>query len=174
MIGGAVPEAAVHVDLVPIMEAVASTAALYLLLCAALRLLGRRQLGQLTVIDLVVILLLGSAVETAMIHGNTSLPVGLASAATLLILNAVLTRVFLRLPSLSHLVNGGPVLLVNRGRVVEEHLVRVGMTDDDLLEALRSRGFEGPDGVRAAVLETDGTVSVVAEAPQGRPDDRST
>ena len=173
MIVGTVPVAAVHVDLVPIMEAVASTAALYLLLCAALRFLGRRQLGQLTVIDLVVILLLGSAVETAMIHGNTSLPVGLASAATLLILNGVLTRVFLRLPSLSHLVNGGPVLLVNRGRVVEEHLVRVGMTDDDLLEALRSRGFEGPAGVKVAVLETYGTVSVGGEARHGPADEPS-
>jgi uncharacterized membrane protein YcaP (DUF421 family) len=172
MIRGIVPEAAVHVDLVPIMEAVASTAALYLLLCAALRLLGRRQLGQLTVIDLVVILLLGSAVETAMIHGNTSLPVGLASAATLLILNGVMTRVFLRIPSLSYMVNGGPVLLVNRGRVVEEHMVRVGMTDDDLLEALRSRGFEGPAGVKLAVLETDGTVSVVGEARQDPGDER--
>ena len=173
MIGGAVPEAAVHVNLAPIMEAVASTAALYLLLCAALRLLGRRQLGQLTVIDLVVVLLLGSAVETAMIHGDTSLPVGLASAATLLILNGLLTRVFLRLPSLSYLVNGGPVLLVNRGRIVEEHLVRVGMTDDDLMEALRTRGFEGPAGVKLAVLETDGTVSVIGEARQGPPDETS-
>ena len=59
------------------------------------------------------------------------------------------------------------MLLVNRGRVVEEHLVRVGMTDDDLLEALRSRGFEGPAGVKAAVLETDGTVSVIEEAHHG-------
>jgi uncharacterized membrane protein YcaP (DUF421 family) len=176
MIGLTVLEAAVRIDVVPVLEAVASTAALYLLLCAALRLLGRRQLGQLTVIDLVVILLLGSAVETAMIHGNTSLPVGLASAATLLILNGLLTRAFLHLPSLSYLVNGGPVLLVNRGRVVNEHLVRVGMTDADLLEALRSRGFEGPDGVRIAVLETDGTVSVVGEAshaPAGSPPDGS-
>jgi uncharacterized membrane protein YcaP (DUF421 family) len=173
MIGDAVPEAAVRVNLAPIMVAVASTAALYLLLCAALRLLGRRQLGQLTVIDLVVLLLLGSAVETAMIHGNTSFPVGLASAATLLILNGVLTRVFLRLPNLSYLVNGGPVLLVNHGEIVEEHLVRVGMTDDDLMEALRSRGFEGPDGVRLAVLETDGTVSVIGEARQGSPDEKS-
>ena len=107
-----------------------------------------------------------------MIHGNTSLPVGLASAATLLILNGVMTRVFLRIPSLSYMVNGGPVLLVNRGRVVEEHMVRVGMTDDDLLEALRSRGFEGPAGVKLAVLETDGTVSVVGEARQDPGDER--
>ena len=158
-----VPLASAHVDVTPILEAVASTAALYLFLVVVLRVLGRRQLGQLTVIDLVVVLLLGSAVETAMIHGNTSLPVGLASAGTLLVVNRVLTLAFLRSRRFSNLVNGGPVLLVHDGQVLDEHLVRVGMTQADLFEALRSRGFTGPHGVRAAVLETDGTVSVVTD-----------
>jgi uncharacterized membrane protein YcaP (DUF421 family) len=161
----AMPMAGTRVDVTPMLEAAAATAALYLFLIVVLRVIGRRQLGQLTVIDLVVVLLLGSAVETAMIHGNTSLPVGLASAATLLILNRFLTVLFLHSPRTSHLVNGGPVLLVHDGRVIDEHLVRVGMTHADLLEALRSRGFSGLRGVRAAVLETDGTVSVVGNAP---------
>jgi uncharacterized membrane protein YcaP (DUF421 family) len=162
-------------DVTPMLEAAGATAGLYLFLIVALRLFGRRQLGQLTVIDLVVVLVLGSAVETAMIHGNTSLPVGLTSAATLLIVNRLLTVAFLRSARLNHLVNGGPVLLVSNGRVLDEHLVRVGMTASDLVEALRSRGFEGTAGVRAAVLETDGTVSVVGQPPpagQGRPADR--
>src|SRR5579863_9759084 len=133
-------------EMTGILEAVGSTAAIYLFLVGALRLLSRRQLGQLTVIDLVVVLLLGSAVETAMIHGNTSLPVGLASAGTLLIVNRVLTVVFLRSRRLSHLVNGGPFLLVHDGRVLDEHLVRSGMTRADLIEALRARGFTGPQG----------------------------
>jgi uncharacterized membrane protein YcaP (DUF421 family) len=165
MIDGAVPAAALRIHLTPLLEAAGSTAAIYLFLITGLRLLSRRQLGQLTVIDLVVVLVLGSAVETAMIHGNTSLSVGLVSAATLLILNRVLTVVLRRSGRLSHLVNGGPVLLVNRGKIVYEHLVRVGMTEADLVEALRSRGFAGPDGVRAAVLETDGTVSVMGDRP---------
>src|ERR1700676_2062310 len=152
MIAGAVPQAVVHVDLILLLEAAGSTAAIYLFLIAALRLIGRRQLGQLTVIDLVVILVLGSAVETAMIHGNTSLPVGLVSAATLLTLNRLLTVVFLHSRRLNHLVNGGPVILVNNGKVVTEHLVRAGMTESDLAESFRSRGFDGPDGVRVAVL----------------------
>jgi uncharacterized membrane protein YcaP (DUF421 family) len=163
MIGGMVPVAALHIDVAPLLDAAGSTAVIYLFLISTLRLIGRRQLGQLTVIDLVVILVLGSAVETAMIHGNTSLPVGLVSAATLLILNRLLTLAFLRSPRLSHLVNGGPVLIVNNGKVLEEHLLRAGMTETDLVEALRSRGFDGPADVRAAVLETDGTVSVVAQ-----------
>jgi uncharacterized membrane protein YcaP (DUF421 family) len=161
----AVLVAAAHRDLAPLWEAAAATAALYLFLIVMLRVLGRRQLGQLTVIDLVVVLLLGSAVETAMIHGNTSLPVGLVSAATLLILNRVLTMLFLRHRGLAQLVNGGPVLLVHNGRVLDEHLVRAGMTHADLLEALRARGYTGPEGIRTAVLETDGTVSVVGATP---------
>jgi uncharacterized membrane protein YcaP (DUF421 family) len=160
-----VPVAGAHIDVTPLLEASAATAALYLFLIVILRALGRRQLGQLTVIDLVVVLLLGSAVETAMIHGNTSLPVGLASAATLLILNRALTVALLRSRRLSHLVNGGPVLLLHDGRVLDEHLARVGMTRADLVEALRSRGFTGAHGVRSAVLETDGTVSVIGDAP---------
>src|SRR5437764_4438202 len=93
-----------------------STAAIYLFLIVLLRLFGRRQLGQLTVIDLVVVLLLGSAVETAMIHGDVSLPAGLASAATLLVLNRILTVTFLHSERLRHLVDGGPVLLVHGGK----------------------------------------------------------
>ena len=134
---------------------------MYLFLLVLLRLFGRRQLGQLTVIDLVVVLLLGSAVETAMIHGDVSLPAGLASAATLLLMNRLLTVVFLRSERLCNLVGGGPVLLVHEGSPVEEHLRRVGMTHTDLEEALRARGYPGPAAVREAILETDGSVSVI-------------
>src|SRR5215469_14180286 len=65
----------------------ACTAGIYLFLVVLLRLFGRRQLGQLTIIDLLVVLLLGSAVETAMIHGDVSLWAGLVSATTLLGVN---------------------------------------------------------------------------------------
>ena len=114
-------------------------------------------------LDLSVVLLLGSAVETAMIHGDLSLPAGLVSAGTLIVLNRLLTWVFLRSPRLSQLVNGGPVLLVHDGHVLEGHPRRVGLTRPDLDAALRGRRFADPGGVRAAVLETDGTISVVAE-----------
>jgi uncharacterized membrane protein YcaP (DUF421 family) len=140
-----------------------STATIYLFLITLLRVFGRRQLVQLSALDLIVVLLLGSAVETAMIHGDLSLPAGLVSAGTLIVLNRLLTWVFLQSPRLSQLVNGGPILLVHDGRVLDDHLKRVGLTRPDLDAALRGRGFAGPAGVREAVLETDGTISVVAE-----------
>ncbi len=150
---------------VPLLVVVAgTTAAIYLFLITLLRLAGRRQLAQLSALDLVVVLLLGSAVETAMIHGDTSLLAGLVSATTLLVLNKLLSVLFLRSQRLSHLVNGGPILLVHDGRVLDSHLARAGLTTVDLDAALRGRGYEGPAGVEEAVLETDGTISVVGEA----------
>jgi uncharacterized membrane protein YcaP (DUF421 family) len=147
---------------VPTLVVVAgTTATIYLFLIVILRLAGRRQLAQLSALDLVVVLLLGSAVETAMIHGDLSLPAGLVSAGTLLVVNRALTQVFLLSPRLGQLVNGGPILLVHDGHVLDEHLRRVGLTAPDLAEALRSRGFDGTRDVRDAVLETDGTISVV-------------
>jgi uncharacterized membrane protein YcaP (DUF421 family) len=154
---------------VPILVIVAgSTAGIYLFLITLLRLAGRRQLAQLSALDLVVVLVLGSAVETAMIHGNTSLPAGLVSAATLLVMNRLLSLLFLRSERLSHLVNGGPILLVHNSQVLGSHLARVGMSTPDLDAALRSRGYDGPAGVEEAVLETDGTISVVGEPDPAR------
>jgi uncharacterized membrane protein YcaP (DUF421 family) len=145
----------------PLLIVAASTAGIYLFLVVMFRIFGRRQLGQLTVVDLLVVLLLGSSVETAMIHGDVSLAAGLVSAATLLALNKVLTWVLLRSERFAHLVAGGPVLLVHEGAPVTEHLRRVGMTPEDLAEALRDRGYEGLGEVRDAILETDGSVSVI-------------
>jgi len=150
---------------VPVLLIVAgTTATIYLFLIAALRLLGRRQLAQLSALDLIVVLLLGSAVETAMIHGDLSLPAGLIAAGTLLVMNRLLTLVFLRSSRLSQLVNGGPILLVHDGEVVESHCRRVGLTRPDLDAALRGRGYADAAEVREAVLETDGTISVVGQA----------
>ncbi len=138
------------------------TLALYAFLIAALRLLGRRQTGQLTVVDLTIIILLGSAVETAMIAGNTSLVAGLVSAATLLVANRVLALVLCRSKQLRHLVAGDPVLLVHNGQCVEEHLKRMGLLESEVLTAIRERGCGGLEEVRFAVLEVDGSINVVS------------
>jgi len=138
-----------------------STTVIYLFLIALLRLFGRRELSQLTLVDLIVVLTLGSAVETSMIHGDVSLPAGLTSASTLMIVNRALTWLFGRSKRLRHLIGGGPVLLVHDGAPVYSHLRRVGMSTADLMEAVRGRGYDDLSTIRFAVLETDGEVTVV-------------
>jgi uncharacterized membrane protein YcaP (DUF421 family) len=150
-----------------------STTLIYLFLIVVLRIFGRRELGQLSVLDLIVVLILGSAVETSMIHGNLTLPAGLTSAATLFVVNKLLSLVFLHSKRLSHIVNGGPVLLVQDGTLLRSHCKRAGMTDTDIVEALRSKGYDDLVQVRYAVLETNGDVSVVpATKPNPKPKPR--
>lgn len=149
----------------PYLTVALHTLIIYLYLILLVRLFGRRQLGQLTVIDLLVIVLLGSAVETAMINGNTALRAGLASAATLLLVNFLLAKLFLRFKRLRHLVGSGPLLVVHDGHFVEENLKRAGLTEDDVREALRGREQSDVAKVRFAILEVDGTINVV---PRGQ------
>lgn len=138
-----------------------NTFVIYIFLIVGFRIIGRRQLGQLTVVDLVIILIMGSAVETAMVSGNTSLPAGIVSSATLLLANRAVNKVCCRSRRLRHIVTGGPVLLISHGHVIEEHLKRAGLTHENLLEAIRGRGYCEVEDVKFAVLEEDGEVNAV-------------
>ncbi len=139
------------------------TAAIYFCLILGLRFLGRRQLSQLTLVDLVIVVIMGSAVETSMVAANTSLLAGLCSAATLLLLDRLLSLLFFRSKRLRQLIGGVPVLLISEGRFLEEHLRRAGLTEADVLEAIRERGQANPDNVKFAVLEIDGEINVVTK-----------
>jgi len=145
------------------------TFAIYVFLIFLFRVIGRRQLGQLNVLDLVVIIVMGSAVETSMVAGDTSLPAGLVSAATLLIVNRLMSLLFCRFRRLRHIVQGSPVLLVHDGKFVTEHLKRVGFSEEDVLEALREHEITGVDQVRFAVLEADGEINVIPMKHEGGP-----
>ena len=148
----------------PMLYVSIHTLIIYLALLSGVRLIGRRQLGQLTVIDLVIVILLGSAVETAMVAGNTTLPAGLVSAATLLLTNQLLAFVAARWRRLRPFIAGPTLLLVNRGAVVEENLRRAGLTESDLLQAVRARGHADLSDIRFVVMEADGDINVVPGA----------
>ena len=150
---------------------VVSTLAVYVALLGLLRLAGRRALAELTVIDLVVVLVLGSAVETAMIHGDTSLGAGLVAATTLLVTNRVLAEVMRRSKRFRHHVGGGPTLLVHDGQPIEDHLRRAGLSIEDLRAALRGRGYDDISEVRFALVEADGTITAIGyRTPRAEPE----
>lgn len=145
----------------PLLTVALHTVSIYLFLILGMRFIGRRQMGQLTVVDLVIIILMGSAVETAMVAGNVSLVAGLVCAGILLLTNRLLALFFLRSRRWRHLVCCGPMLLVHDGRFVEENLRRAGLTEADVVEAIREREKASPQDVRFAVLESDGEINVV-------------
>ena len=143
------------------LEVVINTAVIYAFLILAIRLIGRRQLGQLSSLDLLILILLGSSVETAMVRASTSLKVGIISAATLLILNKLLTAGMTKSKRFRQLLGAGPILLVHDGHFVDENLRRLGMTQDDVIEAIRERECANIKELRYAVFENDGEINVV-------------
>jgi uncharacterized membrane protein YcaP (DUF421 family) len=144
-----------------LLAVVAHTATIYVVLILLFRLPGHRQLAQFTLVDLVVIILIGSAVETAMVNGDTSLAAGLVCASTLLTMNRVITFFLARSRHLRHIVLGRPLLLIHNGIMLDEHVRRAGLTPEDVKEAIREREECHTENVRYAVLETDGTLNVV-------------
>jgi len=137
------------------------TAIIFVVLVGGLRLLGKRELGQMTIYDLVLLVIIGNAVQNAMVGTDTTLVGGLVAVVVLLLLNAALTVVTRRWRRLERALVGEPVLLVSGGEFVEGHLRRQGVSHDQVFAALREHGLTSLDEVRLAVLEVDGTISVV-------------
>jgi uncharacterized membrane protein YcaP (DUF421 family) len=126
-----------------------------------MRLIGRRTLGQMTPFDLVLILLIANAVQNAMVGSDTSIFGGLVAAGALLATDQVVSRIIDRVPRFRRFVEGQPVLLVHDGHVIERHLRSAGIDEDMVAQAAREHGFDSISDVRSAVLEIDGTISIV-------------
>lgn len=147
-------------------EIVLRTLAVYLVILVGLRLAGKREIGQMTIFDLVVLLLIANAVQNAMVGPDTSLVGGLLAAIVLLVLDFLIARLGLRFPRLRRLVIGNPTLLILHGEVIQDHLRREGLDEETLMTALREHGVVDIQAVEMAVLEIDGSISVV---PAGGP-----
>jgi uncharacterized membrane protein YcaP (DUF421 family) len=133
---------------------------------ALLRLSGKRQIGQLTPFDLVLLLVLSNAVQNAMNGGDNSVGAGLILAVTLVGANALIGYLTWRSRKLELLVEGRPQVLVHDGKVYRDVMQREHISFDDLNKALRRTGCDNVGQVHFAILETDGTVSVkVRERP---------
>lgn len=144
------------------------TAIVYVVLVILVRLSGKRQIGQMTPFDLVVLLLLSNAVQNAMTGPDTSVAGGIVAACTLLALNFVTSYLRLNFPNLRRLLVGVPVVLIQDGHVQFQALQHEQMTMDDLTETLREHDCANIKNVAVATLEVDGEVSVVRhQGPEG-------
>jgi len=137
------------------------TSIVYLALLVGIRLTGQRQLGQMNSFDLVLLLIISNAVQNAMVGPDTSLVGGLVAAGILLVWHQVIDRVRRTSRRASRLIAGEGIMLINRGMLLTEHLVKAGLTKDELLQALREHGVGLITDVRLAVLEPDGAISVI-------------
>lgn len=154
MLGIFVPE-------VPIVEKIVRSVVVYVFMVLAFRLTGKRQVGQLTPFDLVVLFILSNVVQNAIIGADNSLGGGLIGAVTILALNYLFVDLTYRSKRLRHLLEPYPTILIHDGRILEDKLRAERLSHDDLHAALRKNGFVDASEVRFAVLEANGGISVI-------------
>ena len=125
-----------------------------------LRLTGKRQTGQLSTFDLVLLLLISNAVQNSMNGGDSSLIGGLISAATLLILNFFIAYIAYKNKKISNFIEGRPEVIIHNGKIYEEVLKKEKITHNELDSALRQAGCNTINEVHFAILESNGTITV--------------
>jgi uncharacterized membrane protein YcaP (DUF421 family) len=147
---------------VPVWELIVRSAIVYGFLLVLLRITGKRQVGQLAPFDLVLLLVLSNAVQNSMNGGDNSLIGGLVSALTLVLLNLSIGLLTFKSKKLEALIEGRPQLLIHNGMLYDQVLHDAKLTRHELNSALRQAGCDSVDEVKLAVLENNGSISVVA------------
>lgn len=147
---------------IPALEKIIRPLIVYLFLLLAFRLAGKRELGQMTPFDLIVLLTISNVLQNAMIGNDTSLGGGIIGATTLFVVNGILARLTFRFPRFEHLLLGKPTLLIENGHVIHSSLRREVMTMDEFQRALHKHDLDWEDipRIERAQLELDGTVTV--------------
>lgn len=136
-------------------------AVVYVALAVLLRVTGKRQLGQIGLIDLVLILLVANAVQNAMVGPDTSLTGGLIAMTVLVVLDWAIDRLGLRSPLFHRVFAGSPTLLAYDGRYLDENLRREGYRREEIDSQIREHGYESIEQIHSVTVEPDGAISVV-------------
>ena len=139
----------------------------YFVLLAMIRASGKRTMGQFTPFDMLLVVLLGNAVQNALLGEDTSVAGGLLLAATLISLNWVVGFVSARSQKVEAMIEGSPVLLARNGEIYREVLRRELISRADFDKALRESGCLDIDQIKLAVLETNGHITVVMQSHKG-------
>ena len=136
----------------------------YAAVLVLLRLAGKRTLSDFSPFDLIVLILLGEAMQNALIGGDDSIAAALLVATTLVAIHHAMAFLTSRFGRLESLVEGEPTLLVRDGRVLKRALARERVAMADLEEALRRNGLATPTDAQSAVLETNGEITVIPKS----------
>lgn len=144
-----------------LIEIALRTGVSYCLVLIGIRISGKREVGQMTPFDLTLLLLLSNSVQNAMTGPDTSLAGGAVAATTLLVLNYLVPEVSGGNRSFRKYIQGQPRPLVHEGAVIESHMAKEHVTVDELQRALREHGVATYKEAARAVLEVDGSISVL-------------
>jgi uncharacterized membrane protein YcaP (DUF421 family) len=141
------------------------SAIVYIFLVLALRIGGKREVGQMSTPDLVVLLVVANGVQNAMVGENTTLIGGVVACVVILALNRGISILTVHSPAVAKALIGEPRILIRNGEVFKSALLAEDITHHELMAALRQHGVENPEDVRLAIFEVDGSISVLPVDP---------
>jgi uncharacterized membrane protein YcaP (DUF421 family) len=148
-----------HLD-ISVAEKILRSVLIYAFLVVALRVVGKRELGQANTLDLVVLLLVANAVQNGIIGNDNSVTGALIGAVTLFVVNEAINRTTYALPWASRALEGEPTVLIQNGKPVHKALFRSGISLPDLRAIARRQGYDDLGQVHTAILETNGVISM--------------
>ncbi|MBF4519084.1 DUF421 domain-containing protein [Flavobacterium sp. ANB] len=149
--------------LLPYLDIIARSLAVYFFMTIALRVFGKKELSQLNTADIILILLISNSVQNAMVGPDTSLWGGLVAALALFIINFVIKKLTHKYKALNDLLLDKPEILIHDGKLDFKALSKLDISHDELREAMREHGLEHFTDVKLCMLEIDGTISVISE-----------
>ena len=158
----------------PPLELVIRAALIYVIFFGALRLFGKREIGQFTLFDLALVLLAANAVQPAITGPDASIPGGLIVVLTVFVLNRVVAEVRVRSPFVRRLLESSPTVIGREGAWLLPELVSQGLDLTDVEAALREHGLDAVAQMKLATLEADGSISIVATDAPGSPSSAGT
>lgn len=134
---------------------------IYFFLILLLRATGKRQIGQMSPFDLVLLMVLSNAVQNSMVGGDNSVSAGLILAVTLVAANWIVGKVTSSSKTMEKLIEGSPQVLFHNGKIYGKILSEDQITRQELIAAVHKAGYGDLDAVRTAILENDGTISII-------------
>jgi uncharacterized membrane protein YcaP (DUF421 family) len=144
------------------MASVVRAFVIYLFVFVVFRISGQRTLAQITTFDFVLLLIIGEATQQGLLGDDFSVTNAFVVVGTLILTDIAMSLAQKRFPALERLVEGLPVVLIDNGQKVDLHMKRSRVSEADILERARqSQGLESLDQVKYAVLERDGSISIV-------------
>ncbi len=146
----------------PYIDITLRSVAVYFFMIIALRIFGKKELSQLNTADVILILLISNSVQNAMVGADTSLYGGIIAAFSLFLINFIFKKVMLKSKFIKGLVQDKPEILIHNGKTEFKTLARLGITSEELEEAMREHGIEYFKDVKLAMLEIDGNISIIS------------
>src|SRR5688572_31094984 len=147
------------------MEAVLRVVVIYLVIVIGLRLLGKREFGQLSPLELVTLLLIPEIVSSAIQGDHFSLTHAIVGVCTLFVLVFLTSLFSVRSKRFQTLLDGEPRVLVHDGELIPQSLMGERVSPDEVMSEMRKAGFDRLEQIRWAILETDGKISIVPKTP---------